>query len=574
MQNDQLDKAADRSSVALKTPATGPAGPPRSSAGDSGSFDAIVVGGGHNGLTCAAYLARAGKRVLVLESLPTVGGYCTSEATVPEAPGFLMNTGGIDHIMTNLPPSVVDELQLARYGLRYVDIDPTASYLGPDGACLPLWQNLDRAVAEIARFSRRDADRYRQFATVLADAMDTFLPYLAGHPKQVRPTAVLDVLRRAASHRRSLGTALRIMMSSTTAVLEEWFEREEVRSALGTYAAFVMTPVDTPGVGLTLIPMMHRWGLRRPVGGSGEFTRVLAECIRAHGGQIRTQTPVREIVVRDGRAEGVLLESGENLRAAHVVGALDPTTLLTKLLDPALLPTEVQAELRGLRVGDHNLACFKADVALRARPRFPRHGNGNEAVVAQAMISSMTDILAATRRAMQGELPDDPLPVSLWMPSLFDRALVPPGSAGESLYIYPIATPRVLSGGRDWQVEKHKYLDRCLDVLEQYAPGTKDLVIGTYIRSPEDFPSYRGHIYHVDMYPWQFGPWRPTPSLSGYRTPIEGLWHTAAGAHPLGGLCGWSGRTTARTLLKEKAHGRMHRSAVGHRTEPLATPVA
>lgn len=518
----------------------------------SGPIDTIIIGGGHNGLTCAAYLARAGKRVTVLESLPTAGGYCTSEATVSEAPGFLMNTGGIDHIFTNIGPSVVDELQLARHGLRYVDIDPLGSYLGPDGTCLPLWRDLDRACAEIARFSRRDAERYREFATALADAVHVLTPYLMGHPTRVRPVDVLAILRRAARSRRSLATAVRILMSSPAAVLDEWFESDEVKSVIIAYTSFTTTPIDTPGLGLSLIPIQHRWGLRRPVGGSGAFTRALTECIRAEGGEVRTNAAVREIVVGNGRAEAVVLESGETLHADHIVGALDPVTLLTRLLDPAHLPAKVRAELTGMQVGAHNLGAFKVDIALRGRPRFPRHGGGDQAVVAQAMLTDIGEVKAATRQAMAGELPDEP-PVTLWTPTVFDRELLPAGSTGDSLYLYPIATPLKLSNGRDWQTEKQGYLDRCLDVVEKYAPGTKDLIIGTNIRSPEDFPSHNGNIYHVDMLLSQLGPWRPTPSLSGYRTPIEGLWHTAAGAHPVGGLSGWSGRTTARTILRQDA---------------------
>jgi beta-carotene ketolase (CrtO type) len=520
-------------------------------AADERRFDVVIVGGGHNGLTCAAYLARAGKRVLVVEALPTAGGYCTSEATVPAAPGFLMNTGGIDHIFTNIGPSVIDELQLTRFGLRYLDIDPLASYLGADGTTLPLWRNLDRACAEIARFSRRDAERYREFATALADAVGILTPYLMGHPKAVRAGDVLSILRRAARGRRSLATALRILLASPTAVLDEWFERAEVRSAIIAYTSFTNTPIDVPGLGLSLLPIQHRWGLRRPVGGSGSFTRALAECVRAYGGEVRTNAAVREIAVRDNRAHAVVLHSGETLHAAHIVGAVDPTTLLTKLIDPALLPARTRGELAGMQVGGHNLGAFKVDIALRGRPRFPRH-EGDPAVVAQAMLTDIGEVKAAMRRAMDGELPENP-PVTVWTPTVFDRALLPPGSTGDSLYLYPIATPVQLSGGREWKTEKATYLERCLDVLERYAPGTRDLIIGTNVRSPEDFGSHNGNIYHVDMLLWQMGPWRPTRSLSGYRTPIEGLWHTAAGAHPVGGLSGWSGRTTARTILKEDA---------------------
>ncbi|HTK63966.1 MAG TPA: NAD(P)/FAD-dependent oxidoreductase [Pseudonocardia sp.] len=538
-----------------------PPNDPGSGEGGGGEFDTIVVGGGHNGLTCAAYLARAGQRVVVLESLPTAGGYCTSETTVTEAPGFLMNTGGIDHIFTNIAPSVVDELRLSRHGLRYVDVDPLASYLGPGGECLPLWRDLDRACAEIARFSPRDATRYREFVSVLADAVDVLIPYLMGHPKRVRPRDLLKVLRRAAHHRRSLVPAVRILASPATAVLDEWFETEEIKSAIIAYTSFTTTPIDSPGLGLALIPVQHRWGLRRPVGGSGAFTRALVEAIRAHGGEVRTGTAVREVTVRDGRARAVVLESGETLRAGQIVGALDPVTLLTKLVDPTQLPATTRAELDGLQVGGHNLGAFKVDVALRGRPVWPRHGGGDHAVVAQAMLTNIAEVKAATRQAMSGELPENP-PVTLWTPSVFDRELVPEGSGGDSLYLYPIATPLKLSGGRDWQAEKHRYLERCLDVVERYAPGTRDLIIGTNIRCPEDFPSHNGNIYHVDMLLSQMGPWRPTPSLSGYRTPIDGLWHTAAGAHPVGGLSGWSGRTTARTLLRAGAAQRSRRRAV------------
>lgn len=514
-----------------------------------GTTDVIVIGGGHNGLTCAAYLARAGKRVTVLESLSTAGGYCTSEATVPEAPGFLMNTGGIDHIFTNIGPSVVEELGLARHGLRYVDIDPLASYLGPDGECLPLWRDLDRAYTEIARFSRRDAERYRRFVTVLADAVDVLLPYLMGHPKRVAAADALTVLRRAAKHRSSLVHAVRILMSPATAALDEWFDSDELKSAIIAYTSFTTTPIDTPGLGLCLIPIQHRWGLRRPVGGSGAFTRALVDCIEAAGGVVRTDAGVREIVVRAGRAESVVLHSGETLHADHLVGALDPMTLMTRLLDPAHLPANTLAELNGMQVGGHNLGAFKVDIALSGRPRFPRHEAGGYDVVAQAMLTSIDEVKAATRQAMAGELPDNP-PVTLWTPTAFDRDLLPPGSTGDSLYLYPIATPLKLSGGREWKAEKQNYLERCLDVVERFAPGTRDLIIGTNIRGPEDFPSHNGNIYHVDMLLSQMGPWRPTPSLAGHRTPVEGLWHTGAGAHPVGGLSGWSGRTTARTILR------------------------
>jgi beta-carotene ketolase (CrtO type) len=519
-------------------------------------YDVIVAGGGHNGLTCAAYLARAGQRVIVLEGQPVIGGMTLTHEPVPEAPGFLMSSCAVDMILIHIPRSIIGELGLARYGLQSVNVDPYCSWLSPDGGAIAFWRDLDRTAAEIAKFSRRDADRYHRFATALCDLWYAAMPYVQGHPRRLDPQMLLEIAWRVAKTRKNLTTALRIMLQSPAEALEEWFESDELKTALALWAAAGMTDLDAPGSGgvMSMFVLTHRWGCTRPLGGMGSLSQALAACVEAHGGEVRTSAPVREIIIRDGRASGVVLDTGEEIHGTHVVGALDPTTLLTKLMDPAQLPSQVQHELRGMSVLRNNMSLFKGDVALSGRPHFPRHGRDEEFLRGgYIMLSPDLDYVRRSLTATdRGELSDE-IPIWFAMPTMLDRSLVPPGSTGESLYVYVPAVPYDLANGLDWPSEKEKYLDRCMTIIDGYAPGVKDKIIGMAAsKSPVDLEKFahKGHILHVDMTLSQLGPWRPTPSLSGYRTPIAGLWHTASGAHPAPAVNGWSGRTTARTILR------------------------
>lgn len=527
-------------------------------------YDAIIVGGGTNGLTCAAFLSRAGRRVLVLEAAPVVGGFATTEELCPDAPGFRFNKHAIDLFSGMIPPSVLTELPLERYGFRTVDTDPYATYLAPDGGSICQWRDIDRTAAEIAHYSRRDAERYRRFAQVLGDAWSAFLPILQANPKAVGLRDWGEAIRRAAKGRRSLGTAARILVSSPDQVLNEWFERDELKVILGTWAAATgQVEMETPGsaAGMAMAVLSHRWGCYRAVGGMGAVSAALAAFVVDHGGEIRTSSPVARILVDEDGARGVELEDREEIHAEEVIGAVDPATMFSKLIDPGLLPESVRDELRGMTIGESNITYFTGHAALSQRPTLPKHSRDEEILRAgyQMLMPSYDSLRASIESARRGEIPDE-IPIWLSFPSVCDRTLVPQGSDGETLYFMTPVTPYDLAGGRDWADAKGEFMSRVLGTVEGYTAGVQESMIDSAGVSPYEMSRWttKGHACHVDMTLSQMGPWRPTPSLAGHMTPIEALWQVSAGSS-LPSVNGWGGRATARSMLSRRQRRRLAR---------------
>jgi beta-carotene ketolase (CrtO type) len=528
-------------------------------------YDVIIIGAGHNGLTCGAYLGRAGRRVLVLEQRQIVGGMCTTEETVPEAPGFKMNPCAVDTALTNIPVSVVDDLNLSKYGLRFVTPDPWAAYVNHDGASIGMWADRNRTQAEIARLSRKDAESFATFCDMMTEAWWALMPYFQDHPTRPSFKTMGQVLWRAAKGRRSLRGAARVFMSSPEQVIEEYFERDEVKAVLANLAAWSMLPLQEDGSGgvLAMMCSYFQWAVKRPVGGSGEFTGALAACVKDHGGEVRTDAGVDEVLIRGGEAYGVRLLNGEEIHARHVIGATDPMNLMTGLVAAEHVPEQTRNELRALGNLRWNITCLKTDVALGKSPKL---ACGRQELMAGYLLLGPTVeyIKQAQAASMIGELPEQ-MAMGPMFPSLLDRTQVPPGSVGETIYLYMPSVPLELSGGRDWDDVKDDYSKKVIHELDSYLPGLEEGVLGFWCQSPKDLSkkSTRGNVVHVDMSLSQMGPLRPTPSLAGYQTPIGHLWHTAAGAHPMGALQGWSGRTTARTVEK-----RMRKE----KDAPVATP--
>lgn len=545
------------------------------------TYDVAVVGGGHNGLTAAAFLARAGKRVVVLEAQPRVGGFATTQELIAEAPGFRSTPYAIDLFSGMIPRSIIDDLDLRSHGFRSYEADPYATFLGPDGSSIAQWRSLDRTCKELARFSRRDAERYRQFAEILCEAWNAALPYLQDHPTRPRAKSVAELAWRVGRARRHMGPAARLLLSSPASVLEEWFERDEVKVILATWAAATgQVTLDTPGygAGMAMAVLSHRWGCHRAVGGMGALTQSIARCLEAHGGEIRTSTRVAEIAVAGERVTGVTLEDGSEVRATDVIASVDPVTLFDRLLPAAHVPERTRDELRAMKVCEQNITYFTGHAALERRPTLPRHArdaaHGRDLIEAgyQMLVPSYASLQRAIDSCVRGEEPED-IPLWVSLPSARDRTLVPEGSQGESLYMMSPVSPYQLKD-RPWSEAKGAYFDRCLDTIDTYLEGTKDAVIGTAALSPEDMSAIatKGHACHIDMALTQFGPWRPTPSLAGHQTPVAGLWHASAGSHPLPSVNGWAGRTVAATVLRGPG-GRI-RTRIARQLAPSAPAAA
>jgi beta-carotene ketolase (CrtO type) len=522
--------------------------------------DVVVIGAGINGLTCAAYLAQAGKQVLVLEANPILGGFTITEE-ITGAPGYLGNTFAIEYPFVDVKPSVVDELGLSRFGLRFTAPDPNNTYVGPDGSQFSNYHSLDRTCESIARLSKKDAEAWRRLMTSLTSLLDVGLPYLKDHPIRPGADTMAEMLKHAARNRKALLPATRVVLQSPTEILQE-FESEAVKAWIAmNVATGSFRPLDEMG-NLSILgyfALNHKFQIRRPVGGAGAFTNALVQSIRSNGGELRTSAPVEHIQVSGGRATGVVLQSGEEIYAKEIVAAIDPTPLFTKLLDQSVLSTSLREEVDRMRVLSCNVSHFVCNVAVDRRPTFPNHDITPGMLAGLSFAPSVDYVNRLMDSILHGELADE-MPFYIAAPSVLDRSLVPPDSKGESIWVYIGAVPLKLADGRQWQNIKQSYFDRFVDELEAYSPGFRDTIISAQIGSPDDHNlpwAFKGSSRSVDVIPSQMGPWRPSPSLAGYATPeIEGLWRSGHGTHPMSGTHGWSGRLTARSFLKHEAHAK------------------
>jgi beta-carotene ketolase (CrtO type) len=525
-------------------------------------YDVIVVGAGINGLTCAAYLAKAGHRVLVLEANPHVGGFVITEDTPGAPAGYKINTYAIEFPFADMNPSVARELDLARFGLRFVGVDPNNTYVGPNGTQFSLYHSLDQTCASMAKISRNDAETWRRLMTSLFPLLDVGLPYLSDHPTRPSAATLAEIAKQAAKHRKRLLPASRILLQTPNEILRD-FESEEIRTWLAMNIA-TGSFRDLDEVANTSILLYfaanHQYLIRRPVGGAGAFTNTLVDCIKHYGGEVRTSAPVSRIEVSNGRTTGVTLQSGEEIRAERVVGAIDPTSLFTKLVEPSAISASLRDEVDRMLVLSSNVSHFMVGMAVSRRPTFPKNNITPDMMGGLTFVPSVDYVQRLMTSIKAGRLADE-LPFYIGIPSIADRSLVPEGSEGESLWVYIGAVPLTLADGRSWQDVKQGYYEHFVDLVEGYSPGFRDSILGAKICSPDDFNvewTYKGSSRAVDLIPSQIGPWRPSPSLAGYDTAeIEGLWRSGHGTHPMSGTSGWPGRLTARTMLKQARGSRL-----------------
>ncbi len=520
--------------------------------GINAEYDVVVIGGGHNGLVCAAYLARAGWRVLVLERRPILGGAAATEQVFP---GFQFDTGAQSAGI--LRPEVARELGLAGYGLElYHSPIRCASLLAPDSALL-FWREPELASRELAKVSELDAERYPLFLEQfgrLAGALDRAIgltppalpPSLSGLTGWARVAIGIRLLGRA-----GMMELLRTIPLSAENLLEDWFENESVKGALGSLAvAGSALGPKAPGTAFMLLYLGSE-GLPRPAsfirGGTGQLCQALARAAQTHGAEIRTGETVKRVLLEDGRAVGVELRSGRQIRAAVVASSADPRSTLFELVGPSELEVQVVRRVRSIRFRG---TTARVSLALQRLPKFPAIKDP-AGLAGHLLVCPDLDYLErAYDDSKYGQFSQRPY-LDMTIPTLYDPSLAP---AGKHILTITMQYAPYRLRHSNWDAERESLGDRIVGAVAEHAPDLPGLIEHRQVLTPLDYEREyglpEGSIYHGQMGLDQLASLRPIPGYGSYRSPVPGLFFCGAGSHPGGGVSGAPGRNAARVILR------------------------
>jgi phytoene dehydrogenase-like protein len=528
--------------------------------------DVIVVGGGHNGLACAAYLARGGLDVLVLERRPTLGG-----ATVTEEPwpGFRISTAS--YVVSLMPPRIVSDLRLTDHGYRVSILEPDYYVPFPDGTTLTMWGDMARTQEEIAKLSTHDAEAYPEFDSYFDRLAGLLRDMLFVVPPNLRLGDLPRWLRLGGQLRhwrgRDVAELLRLFTLSAADLLDEWFEDERVKGAFGTQAVIgAWGGPMTPGSAYVL---MHHWigevdghpGAWGWVhGGMGGVSGALAGAARGAGAEIRTDAPVRRVVVRNGRAVGVELESGEEVAGRLVVSNAHPITTYRDLVGEDELPEDVVRDIKRFRTRSGSV---KVNVALSELPSvvgWEGEIPGDPHTGLIAISPSIEYLERAWDDAKYGRTSTNPY-VETVFPTVLEEGLAPEGK--HVMLAFTQFGPFELAEG-SWDDERERYGKRVVETLGAYLPGIEQLVEHMEVLAPPDleerFGLLGGNIFQGEMSPDQLFSLRPIFGYGDYRSPISGLYLCGSGTHPGGGVMAVPGRNCSRVVLADARRARaLHR---------------
>jgi phytoene dehydrogenase-like protein len=527
-------------------------------------YDAIVIGGGHNGLVAAAYLARAGKKVIVLERRPLVGGAAVTEEIVP---GFKFSV--FSYVVSLLRPEIIRDLDLPAHGLQILPLESTVTPLD-NGDYLAGWGDADETRREIARHSPRDAEAASQFGRLMHHMAMAVKPILAMVPPDPASLAPSDLrgLIKLGGHFRSLGAErfhalYKLMTMSSADYLDEWYEFDPLKatkSASGIIGTFLGP--RSPGSAYVLLHhymgeidgAFRAWGFQK--GGTGAISESIASAARSFGAEIRTDAAVARVLVRDGRTTGVALANGDELTAPVVVSGLDPRRTFIDLIEPKELPDELVSSIANYRFRGSS---GKVNLALDALPNFSflkDTGAGYRSpLLAHALrgavsISPSVDYLErAYDDAKYGEFSRHPY-MDIVIPSMIDPGMAPPGKHVMSIFVQ--YAPYNVNGG--WtDAKREAFGDAVIDTLERYAPNIRSIIRHRQVLTPADIERItglsEGNIFQGELALHQLFFLRPAPAWAKYRTPVKGYWQCGAGTHPGGGIMGASGRLAALEII-------------------------
>lgn len=515
------------------------------------SFDAIVIGGGHNGLVAAAYFAKAGRRVILLEASEVLGG---ALATGEISPDYRISTAA--HLVEAMPRRIEKDLKLARHGLRFAQRQMTTIALARDKRHLTMSSRRQDLVA-LRQWSAQDAAAYVAFTARMKAYAGLLRPMLGAAPPVSGETSdAASVFRKLVWNARRLGKAsfedlLRVLPESIGDLADENFEMPLLKAALAFEAVRGTAEGPfSPGTSFNFIyreAMRHETaGISLPQGGLGGFVEALARAAESLGVIVRTSAPVKRITVENGVATGVETEAGELLLAPAILSNVDPSDTMLRLVGPAHLDARLASRLG--RTGRRG-ATAKLNLALDGLPTIPGLAPSEYGARLLA-VPSLQELDAAFASFKRDELPFEP-PMEMTIPSVVDRTLAPLGHHVMSVLIQYV--PSDVKGG--WAGQRDRFLDRVLETLSTYAPDIRDRIIAGEMLLPSDieakFGLPGGDWHHGELRADQFAMFRPAPALARYRTPLKGLYLCGAGSHPGGGISGMPGRLAAELALSE-----------------------
>jgi phytoene dehydrogenase-like protein len=522
-------------------------------------YDVVIAGGGHNGLVTAAYLAKAGRKVLVLERRELIGGCSVTEEVWP---GYRVSTAA--YLTSLLQEKVIRDLELENFGYKVDAKDPSFFSPFPDGRYLFFWQDERKTLAEMAKFSRRDAERYPAYEAHLERLARVVEGLLLTTPPEFPPAGLGDYIdylklagRMRGLSRRDMTGLVKIFTQSAADFLDDWFESDEIKVTLVTDG--VIGANGGPRSAGTAYILLHHcmggvngkrglWGFVR--GGMGAVSEAIAGSARAAGATIRTQAPVARIRLKNGLVTGVVLESGEEIEAKIVASNLDPKVTFLKLIDDRELDPEFLGSIRRFRCEGTSL---KINLALNGLPDFkslpgapgPQHG------ATMHICPSIEYVERAWDDAKYGRPSRSPL-LELTCPTMYDKSLAPEGRHIMGIFLQ--YAPYSLSEG-NWNNLREPFADRVFDIIEEYAPNFRSIVEHRQVLTPLDleqrFGITGGNIFHGEMSLDQMFVMRPVPGSARYRMPVRGLYLCGSGAHPGGGVMGASGHNAARQILAD-----------------------
>lgn len=521
-------------------------------------YDAIVIGAGHNGLTCAAYLGRAGLKVKVLERRAVIGGATLTEEFHPGFRNSVYSYG-----ISLLNPAVISELELHKHGLEILERPAgTISLLDDDYLLLP--RNDQQAKAQIARFSKHDAQLIDEFdrrisdvAHILRQTVNITPPNIGGGWRDL-----LQMLKMG-NHLRGFddvqqATFAELMTKSLGDYLDSWFEGEALKGVLGLEG--VIGNFAEPYQANTAYILLHHafgevngrtgaWGIAR--GGMGAISGAMAAFAKTKNVEIETESAVKEVIVEQGNVTGVLTEDGRRLTAPIVAGNIHPQTLLTKMLDPALLSAD---ELRRINNYRSHSATFRMNVALSELPHFNNLPECNEQVLSGAIefCPSLDYICQAYDDARKLGWSRKPV-ISMWIPTTQDDTLAPEGCHVASLFCQHFN--KDLPGGQSWDEVSDEVAQLIIETVSNHSSNFKNAIVGMQLKSPldieRDLGMVGGDIFHGALHLDQLASLRPIAGRANYRMPASGLYLCGSGAHPGGGVTGIPGRNAAREILHD-----------------------